>query len=484
MAEIDPELLKRLMDSGTLSSLQAPDAVQAPPMQKMGLHQMDRTLLQPIVPSSKTQDVTPPDLGGLTAPGTLPGVGTKSLPNLGYKERQALPNISPGAPAGSAASYQSQLEKLQDQKANPWGSDENHPGTLGKIGHGLAKIGNIAGDILAPGTTALIPGTDLNRERQINQIEPKLARAEQQEAGQKEAQAKTDIEDRKATTEEDKEKLAEKVADQPKPKEEEWSVVPGFQGPNGEPVQQEKNSGQLRVAPAGTGAQAKTEKADDFEKFYKDYITDNHLPDSAHNRLLARKEFAAAGQAPERQPHQMVIGPDGKVIELKPGSQVAPGTKTVSGDLAVPKATPDEQRRADLAENLNENLGTLEEIVNRRPDLFGPVAGRVTQAKGWLGSDDPDIGALETIKHQIGMAQISAHGMRSAQGVEGAATSILNSFKNGPDAVKGSINAARNSVKTFTGDVEKAKAGGGNAPAKKEETDANDPLGILPKKKP
>jgi len=36
---------------------------------------------------------------------------------------------------------------------------------------------------------------------------------------------------------------------QPKPKEEDWTVVPGIVGPNGEPIQQEKNSGQMRVTP-------------------------------------------------------------------------------------------------------------------------------------------------------------------------------------------------------------------------------------------
>lgn len=55
-----------------------------------------------------------------------------------------------------------QLAELERQ--NPYGSAANHPGILGKIEHGLAKAGNIAGDILAPGTTALIPGTDLHRE--------------------------------------------------------------------------------------------------------------------------------------------------------------------------------------------------------------------------------------------------------------------------------------------------------------------------------
>ena len=81
---------------------------------------------------------------------------------LDFKERQALPVVSPGAPAGSLASHQAELAREEDQKANPWGSAENHPGTLGKIGHVLGRIGNIAGDVFAPATMALIPGTDLN----------------------------------------------------------------------------------------------------------------------------------------------------------------------------------------------------------------------------------------------------------------------------------------------------------------------------------
>lgn len=137
------------------------------------------------------------------------------------------------------------------------------------------------------------------------------------------------------------------------------------------------------------------------------------------------------------------------------------------------KPTADEQRRADLAENLNENLNALEDIVNRRPELFGAVNGRVTQLRGFLGSDDSDVAALQTIQHQLGMAQISAHGMRSSHGIEGASNSILNSFKNGPDAVKSSIKAARNSVQTFTNDLANK---GGAAPSGGTKT--ADPLNI------
>jgi hypothetical protein len=112
-----------------------------------------------------------------------------------------------------------------------------------------------------------------------------------------------------------------------------------------------------------------------------------------------------------------------------------------------------EKNRADLAKNLNENLDTLEEIVNRRPDLFGPGAGRMTELHMMIGSSDPDIAALQNIKHQAGMAQISAHGMRSAQGVDSAAQALMN-FHNEPQAIKGAIHSARNSVGTFAKDVE------------------------------
>jgi hypothetical protein len=211
------------------------------------------------------------------------------------------------------------------------------------------------------------------------------------------------------------------------------------------------------------GGSAKTEKPDTPEQQFIDSETAKGIP-----LAKAIHDYAVATQKPEQpqRPQQQLAVVDGKVVELKPGMAVPEGTQSLSGDLKGAHATPDEERRADLAENLNENLGTLEELANRRPDLFGPVAGRITAIKGFVGSDDPDIGTLETIKHQIGMAQISAHGMRSAQGVAGAAESIMNSFKNGPDAVKASVNAARNSVKTFTQDVEKNTRTGAPSQAK------------------
>lgn len=193
-------------------------------------------------------------------------------------------------------------------------------------------------------------------------------------------------------------------------------------------------------------------KPNDFEQFYKDYLDDKKLPDTSRSRLAARREYAAAGQTPQRPSQQLAVGPDGKVIELKPGMTVPQGTKSVSGDLGNAKTNNDEQRRADLASNLSENLDQLEEIAKRRPDLFGPAAGRLTSAKQFVGTSDPDVAALATIKEQTGMAMVGTHAMRNAQHVEKAADSIINAYKNKSEALlgpSGSISKARASLKTF-----------------------------------
>lgn len=125
-------------------------------------------------------------------------------------------------------------------------------------------------------------------------------------------------------------------------------------------------------------------------------------------------------------------------------------------DREAKKAQPsaDEIRRSDLANNLNENLDKFEDIVKRRPELFGPVAGRLTAMREWTGTSDPDIAALKTIHEQVGMATLGAHSMRSAQHVEAAADAIMNGYKNEPQAILSSIGTARNSLKTFIGDVQ------------------------------
>jgi hypothetical protein len=66
-----------------------------------------------------------------------------------------------------------------------------------------------------------------------------------------------------------------------------------------------------------------------------------------------------------------------------------------------------------------------------------------------IGNNDPDISALGNEVHNIAMANSGVHGFRSQEGVEETEKNILNSFKNGPQAVAGALLANVKSVQTF-----------------------------------
>ena len=83
---------------------------------------------------------------------------------------------------------------MEFQKSNPWGSAANHPGILGKIGHYGSMVGNIAGNIAAPGVMMNIPGTDLNKKAQAQgvekRIETEVPEVTKREAAEKETEGK------------------------------------------------------------------------------------------------------------------------------------------------------------------------------------------------------------------------------------------------------------------------------------------------------
>ncbi len=92
-----------------------------------------------------------------------------------------MPTFSQAVQPGSSEFYRNQLERAEDQKANPWGTAENHPGAGGKIAHVLSRIGNIAGGAIIPNVMAGIPGTELHRGLQEEQSTENLGKAEERE---------------------------------------------------------------------------------------------------------------------------------------------------------------------------------------------------------------------------------------------------------------------------------------------------------------
>lgn len=134
----------------------------------MGLPPNDPTVPLPML-------AQPPQIPGMLAaqdPGPAP-----QLSRIGDDTplgRFAQPILPPAPPMPKVETFaqgerdtrrtrdEQDLQKLNGPHMGQEGS--SHPGWGGKILHGLAEAGNVAGDIFAPGTMAQIKGTDLNND--------------------------------------------------------------------------------------------------------------------------------------------------------------------------------------------------------------------------------------------------------------------------------------------------------------------------------
>jgi hypothetical protein len=256
---------------------------------------------------------------------------------------------------------------------------QNHP-LLGKILGGLGQVGATLGDIgisaVAPGIAAAIPGTAYHHAEELRGVNKQIGNEETEgvkeaQAGHEQAQtAETQarIPFTQAQTAHEQAATEELKNPQPKPKEESWEIAKDYTGPNGEPVEVEKNSGQMRLAGQTATAfkrvQPPEKEGNDFEQFYKDYIKDNNLPDSAHNRLMARKEYSAANQAPQRPAQITVVTPGGQVETLHPGQTITPGSMSAT-QLGAQNAAGVKEQKAEQkqSENLDSELNLMKQFA-------------------------------------------------------------------------------------------------------------------------
>lgn len=110
-----------------------------------------------------------------------------------------------------------------------------------------------------------------------------------------------------------------------------------------------------------------------------------------------------------------------------------------------------QRKQVNLAGNAVHNLDAIGAILQRRPDLIGVIQGRVSQGKGITGTDDPDLASVDTALDNYGLASTGAHGVRAVQARRDAKDALLNSFKNGPNAVRASLATARGSLTNLAG---------------------------------
>jgi hypothetical protein len=136
---------------------------------------------------------------------------------------------------------------------------------------------------------------------------------------------------------------------------------------------------------------------------------------------------------------------------------VAQRLNAAPGQPGQPKPTVADRNRQSLAKIALDSLSDVEDVVKRRPDKIGMLAGRATNVQQLLGSNDPDIVAIGNAVHNFAMANAGIHGSRSHENVVDAENMLLNHMRNGPEGMMGGIRTNQNNLNRIIN--------GGNAPA-------------------
>lgn len=256
---------------------------------------------------------------------------------------------------GSAKVAESELEK-----ANPYGSAGNHPGMLGKIEHGLATAGNIAGNAIAPGVMPEIPGSAANiaaREQSglglIKTGEENAEREAQIKNLNSEADARQNPKPQLLTGDEN-------VRTNPATGEREraWRItptspitwVPEGQVPSVTPQQSPLGSAVAPQSPLGTISSAPAASAPAAPNFVYGKATPENMPANASQLAKqATAEFVDAQGKPLLTPGQI----DAEVKALGP----TPTQKMLSDAYNKLQGLAQERAREDEAEKLRHEMG-------------------------------------------------------------------------------------------------------------------------------
>jgi|GEM_PF-4539977 len=107
-----------------------------------------------------------------------------------------------------------------------------------------------------------------------------------------------------------------------------------------------------------------------------------------------------------------------------------------------------ERNKADMARSADEQLSTIEDILRRRQDIFGPTNGRVTDFKTWVGSQDPDAQTFRAARTIAGDHLAGTFGGRSEAALDALDTAI-GRFKDNPQAALAGIRQLRQANNRF-----------------------------------
>lgn len=325
----------------------------------------------------------------------------------------------------------------------------------------LAGIGNVAESTFFPRAAMLTPGTDLHHSMLVRQN----ARENATDEGELNEASKRKLEEAQAENQESIPELKRTQADLAKAKETELER----KNQATEDISRTKSEGQINSVLAQHGMkkdetgqivpQSYEEMSEPLQAVHdlKAAQTEQAQATAALKKAQAENAPAAAKLAQARldsaaQAHSIALRrlglsemqTEGRLFGTHNG-QALPGTIQTDEGTPVGSAfqqnvrpTGQERNKADLANSAHTQLQDIKSIVARRPDIFGPAAGRKTDFTVWLGSQDPDAQRFRAARTIAGDHLAGVFGGRSEAALQ-ALDSAIGHFKDNPAAMQAGL---------------------------------------------
>lgn len=376
-----------------------------------------------------------PDALGAAMPSIAKPTGAQShaAGKAEYEAGMPTMNDANGKPIapGTEAYGQRRQEILDYQKAHPWGADvSEHPGFWGKLGHGLAVAGNVAGDILAPRTMENIPGTQLHREWEEKQAQKEITTG-----------AENDM--RKAASEEVPWIDQKTGAITMLPKKE-WGTMEAAAERAGATTDAAKIRADASTENAETKAATDKEIAGDKskEKLLSMGFDEKGAPlpdDKLSSQQRATRDMTLAHTKLQQAQAAMDLA---KADPNSPAGQAAAASLALRQaefqnkleEQGLIKPSGQTQSRGDAAGAALQLLPGLEQTVRDNAKEFGPIMGRINRGEIKIGDVSPAVQQAYSQLESFYALQPSVHGFRNAEFVKDFDTFIGN-LQTNPDAV-------------------------------------------------
>lgn len=447
---------------------------------------------------------------GLMPVNAQPGGNTVAAPALA-RAGAPVAASTPSAPDAGASSptrtsaqpgpAQAELTRLQTTGS---GADQVKKNPFLR---GLAKVGSVAAGLAIPRFAPNIPGTEAHHQQL-------LARAGGQVAQEQKAQAATDESRLRNAQATEAESLPELHKTQAELAGEKLSSA----NSNKEADREIRRANELRQESEGKAKESSTLAQHGFKRDETGAIvplpyeemsesqqgvhdlkaSQAELADARTALTKAQKDNvpAAAALAQKRlesaqQAHNIAmqrLGLSEKQFEMRAhgteGGEALPGAMLNDENKPVGTAfqqnvrpTGQERNKGDMARSAAEQLKDIKGIITKRPDIFGPVAGRKTDFTVWLGSQDPDAQAFRAAETIAADHLAGTFGARSETIVRNLHDAI-GRFKDNPGAALAGINQIEKAAQTFQ-NAGTVKSAGSNAAKAAKTVRARDPQGNL-----